>query len=208
LKTFRKFIVLVLLAGLAWTAWAVAAFYDLTVGLHVGDPVALERRIDWTSVRQALREDLQAGPPALARERPIDALLSTPAIINLLRTAKLDERGWETVALPIGTDVPAFDRNRIRYAFYSGSPFSFRVDVRPDNDVLSTPLVLLFRWTGDWRLVRIFLPTPAMPTLASIAPSPPAPPPPPGVHRAALYEECRPPSRASTPAAPWPGAPS
>jgi hypothetical protein len=189
LRKIRNFIVLLLVAGLAWTAWAAGAFYDLTVGLHDGDPVALERRIDWTSVRQALREDLQSGPVISTRGRTIDALLSTPAIANLLRTAKLDDRGWETVALPVANGSLAFNWQRIRYAFYTGSPFSFRVDVRPDSDTLTTPLVLLFRWTGDWRLVRVFLPAPALPTLASAPPSAPAPPLPPGAHRAALYEQ-------------------
>lgn len=190
MKKTRTFIVLLLVAGLAWTAWAAVAFYDLTIGLHEGDPVALERRIDWNSVRQALREDLQTSPIATTSNRSIDAMLSIPALTNLLRTAKLDDRGWETVALPSADAPLGFDWSRIRHAFFTGSPFYFRVDIQPNSETLTAPLVLLFRWTGDWRLVRVFLPAPATVTLASASPPPASEPPlPPGAQRAALFEE-------------------
>lgn len=196
LKKIGKFFVLLLVAGLAWTAWAAAAFYDLTTGLQSADPVALERRIDWVNVRRALREDLQASPIAEAGNRSVDALVSAPAIANLLRTAKLDDRGWETAAEQLPYVSPSFAWLRVRYAFYTGSPFSFRVDLRPDSDTPRPPLVLLFRWTGDWRLVRIFLPgqTQARPALASQSPPPPSPataavPLPSGAQRVMLFEE-------------------
>jgi hypothetical protein len=103
---------------------------------------------------------------------------------------------------------------RIRYAFFTGGPFAFRVDLRPDSDTVKRPLVLLFRWSGDWRLTRVFLPgdafgntppaaaaagqaaPPAAPQTATTAPaaSRPAPAPAPqsapaGSQKAILYEE-------------------
>lgn len=194
MRAISKFIVFVAVAGLAWSAWAAAAFYDLTVGLRDADPIALERRIDWTSVRQALREDLQAGPISPAGGRTVDALLSEHAIANLLQTLKLDDRGWDTAAQP-AEGAPDFGWYRIRYAFFSGSPFAFRVDILPDSATLSQPVVLLFRWTGDWRLVRVFLPArdPGLPTLASQSPPPAsglaASSASTGAPRATLYEE-------------------
>ena len=191
LKLFLKIVSLALLAGFAWTAWVAVAIYDLSSSLQSGDLVGLERRIDWANVRQGLRDDLLAKPLASTSDRSVDALLSRQSLINLLRTAKIDDRGWETVATP-ATDSSAFALSRIRYAFYTGSPFAFRVDLEPDGT--RTPLVLLFRWTGDWRLVRVFLPeaASAAPQLASQSPVPaeaPAPPLPPGTERASLYEE-------------------
>jgi len=88
-------------------------------------------------------------------------------------------------------------------------------DLKPDSDAVKRPLVLLFRWSGDWRLTRVFLPgdafgnttlqpanaqpsapaAPASPqTSAPTAPSPPsvaaaAKTAPPGSQRAVLYEE-------------------
>jgi hypothetical protein len=193
LKLFVKIVSLALLAGLAWTAWVAVALYDLSSSLQSGDLVGLERRIDWANVRQGLRDDLLAKPLASTSDRTVDALLSRQSLINLLRTAKVDDRGWETVAMP-AADSSAFALSRIRYAFYTGSPFAFRVDLAPDSDGTRAPLVLLFRWTGDWRLVRVFLPeaASAAPQLASQSAMPaeaPAPPLPAGTQRASLYEE-------------------
>jgi len=191
LKPFVKIVSLALAVGLAWTAWAVAAFYDLSSALQSGDPVGLERRIDWANVREGLRDDLSR--PSTPSSDRIDALLSRQSLINLLRTAKFDDRGWETVAMP-AADSPALTRSRIRYAFYTGSPFALRVDVAPDSETMQAPLVLLFRWTGDWRLVRVFVPDPASaaPQLASQSALPveaAAPPLPAETQRASLYEE-------------------
>jgi DUF2939 family protein len=192
LKPFVKIVSLALAVGLAWTAWAVAAFYDLSSALQSGDPVGLERRIDWANVREGLRDDLLSRPSTPTNDR-IDALLSRQSLINLLRTAKIDDRGWETVAMP-AAGGPAFAEGRIRYAFYTGSPFALRVDVAPDSETMQAPLVLLFRWTGDWRLVRVFVPDPAsaVPQLASQETRPveaAAPPRPAETQRASLYEE-------------------
>jgi hypothetical protein len=53
---------------------------------------------------------------------------------------------------------------QVRYAFFSGGPLSFRVDIDPDNAERSQrPVTLLFKWTGDWKLSRIFLPLDALP---------------------------------------------
>jgi DUF2939 family protein len=192
LKLFVKIGSLALLAGFAWSAWAVAAFYDLSSALQSGDPVGLERRIDWANVREGLRDDLLSRQSTPTSDR-IEALLSRQSLVNLLRTAKFDDRGWETVAMP-AADGRSLAGNRIRYAFYTGSPFALRVDVAPDNETMQAPLVLLFRWTGDWRLVRVLVPDPASaaPQLASQDALPVKAPPPPlpaETQRASLYEE-------------------
>jgi hypothetical protein len=202
--TFRKvarFIGLLVVAGLAWTAWAAGAFYDFRSGLQDADPVSLERRVDWSSVRQSLREDLQANPPTQSGgDRTVDALVSRQGIVNLLRTAKLDDRGWETAAATSSGNGQArvFGWHRIQYASFSGTPFALRVDIGPDSDSVKRPLVLLFKWMGDWQLTRILLPADAAfnalqtaqrpsPPGASAASQPQAREP--GTERVELYEE-------------------
>jgi hypothetical protein len=197
-----------------WCGWALYALYDLSSALDSEDAVALERRIDWASVRQGLREDLRVmlGSSRFGEAAPnstVDPLSTQRAVVALIRAARLNERGWE-IAQP-GQNGPAargFELLRIRYAFFTGGPFAFRVDLRPDSDTVKRPLVLLFRWSGDWRLTRVFLPgdafgnTPpaaaaapqAAPQTATTAPaaSRPAPVPqtaPPGSQKAILYEE-------------------
>jgi hypothetical protein len=159
-RKMRKFIFMLFVLGIAWTAWAAGALYDLWLGLQHADPIALERRIDWTSVRQALHDDLGAGRNGAGGERTLDDLLSRQSIANLLRTAKLD-RHEQTAAQsePGAASEQPFGWHRVRYAFFSGSPFALRIDVAADSDPIGRPMVLFFRWTGDWRLVRIFLPS-------------------------------------------------
>ena len=70
-----------------------------------------------------------------------------------------------------------FELIRIRYAFFTGGPFAFRVDLRPDSDTVKRPLVLLFRWSGDWRLTRVFLPTDAFGNTRPAAAAAPQPSP-------------------------------
>ena len=116
------------------------------------------------SVRQGLREDLRVmlGSSRFGEAAPdstVDPLSTQRAVVALIRAARLNERGWE-IAQP-GQNGPAsrgFELLRIRYAFFTGGPFAFRVDLRPDSDTVKRPLVLLFRWSGDWRLTRVFLP--------------------------------------------------
>jgi hypothetical protein len=48
---------------------------------------------------------------------------------------------------------------RVKYAFFSGGPFTFRVDVATDNaQAGERPVTLLFKWAGDWKLSRLFWP--------------------------------------------------
>jgi hypothetical protein len=200
--TFRKlarFIGLLVVAGLAWTAWAAGAFYDFRSGLQDADPVSLERRVDWSSVRQGLREDLQANPASQSgADRTVDALVSRQGIVNLLRAVKLDDRGWETAAATGSGNGQArvFGWHRIQYASFSGTPFALRVDISPDSDSVKRPLVLLFKWMGDWQLTRILLPADAAFNALQTAQGPrpsgasaTSPPREPGTERVELYEE-------------------
>jgi hypothetical protein len=113
-----------------------------------------------------------------------------------VRTAKFDAGGWDTAA-PASGRQQAFGWDRIGYAFFSGGPFAFRVDVKPDNADLKRPLVLLFGWRGDWKLTRVFVPATPAPGAAQVSPSPPRaaaskpqlPPAQPSTLRAVLFEE-------------------
>jgi DUF2939 family protein len=41
--------------------WPYYALYDLSSAVSAADPVGIERRIEWDSVRQGLRDDLRAA---------------------------------------------------------------------------------------------------------------------------------------------------
>ena len=169
------------LLAVLWCGWAAYALYDLSSALESEDAVGLERRVDWTRVREGLRDDLRVmlGSPRsgeLAPDRNVEPLIAQRSIIALVRSTRLNDSGWDMEPRP----GRGFDLLRIRYAFFTGGPFAFRVDLKPDSDSAKRPLVLLFRWTGDWRLTRVFLPGDAFgngpPTPATPQPSPPGAP--------------------------------
>ena len=55
-------VVLALVAAiiLGWIAWPYYTLYELSVAVREGDSAALENRVEWESVRQGLRGDLNA----------------------------------------------------------------------------------------------------------------------------------------------------
>jgi hypothetical protein len=132
---------IVLLAAFAWTAWAGYALYDLATAVQSLDPVALERRVDWVAVQQGLREDLAADSASSSD-------VTRQSVARAVRSARFGgaesngDRFW----------------SRIGYAGYTGGPFTFRVDLKPDGGAGDAPMILLFKWSGDWRLARVFLP--------------------------------------------------
>jgi hypothetical protein len=46
----------------------------------------------------------------------------------------------------------------VRYAFFNGGPFSFRVDVQPNNPDAGGVLRLDLKWSGKWQVDRVTLP--------------------------------------------------
>lgn len=165
LRQLGRLVVILLLVGFAWTAWAGYALYDLATAVHSLDPVALERRVDWVAVQQSLREDL------VARSASSDGV-TRQSVAQAVRKAKLD-----------GTELEdGRFWSRIEYMGYTGGPFAFRVDLKPDGGTDDAIMTLLFKWSGDWRLARVFLPgatasTPApFAQRADVFPTPPAPP--------------------------------
>ena len=69
-------------------------------------------------------------------------------------------------AVSVAAEPPVeghFDLDRVRYAFFTQDPLTFRIDMAspPDSDVKGNATLLL-KWSGDWRLSRIFLPADAL----------------------------------------------
>jgi DUF2939 family protein len=171
---FILFIVIVL----GWTAWPYYAVYDFANALDQGDQVALEHRVDWDSVRRGLRDDILSkddvatsllanglvalvGPTVI--NNIIDSYVTPRGIANLIRS------GRPSIPNAAQTENSAADQSsasrlrlhweQVRYAFFSGGPLTFRVDIASDKTQSGQPPVtLLFKWAGDWKLSRLFLP--------------------------------------------------
>ena len=177
-------IVVVVAIAVLWMLWPYYALYDLVNSLNQADPAGLERRIEWTSVRRGLREDLSArfqravaqdeanqgfpgavfgrglatalGPSLI--EKIVDVVATPQALASLIAQQKLGDplanapgrAGMEAASKKDGLHL-----DMVKYAFFSGSPVAFRVEIAPAANDRGAPLIFLFRWNGDWRLTRI-----------------------------------------------------
>lgn len=204
------------LAGLLWIAWPYYSLYELTVALQKGDALSLESEIDWNSVREGLRGDLNAmllkslrsdksgaggglaavlGPAII--NQMVDGYVTPQTIAYLIRDGKpmvpqavaskqagqrsgpqytseeiasllnrteADRPSKNGMAAPADGNRKSeqrstqFEANQIRYAFFSGGPFSFKVEILPANSQTTDPVTLLFKWSGSWKLTRVVLP--------------------------------------------------
>lgn len=169
------------LAILGWIAWPYYVVFSLFNAVHDGDVATLEKRVDWARLRDALRGDLNVSILKMMNDKgnADDALgkgfaaVLGPAVINNMVDGYVTPQGIAALARnqkqpESSGGVPAFknidqirnvDWDRITYAFFEGSPFSFRVDVRSPDAKDNRPVGLELGWSGDWRLVRIRLPS-------------------------------------------------
>ncbi|WP_439366042.1 DUF2939 domain-containing protein [Bradyrhizobium sp. DASA03005] len=170
------------LATAGWVAWPYYAVLSLMQAARDGDVSTLEKRVDWTTFRQGLRGDLNAqllqnvrskdasnatanglaavvGPAVI--NQMIDGYVTPQAIAALVKSENDKSSGDKT---PEGIDKSAslvrrIQWDQVKYAFFAGSPFSFRVDILPNNDsTIHTPIGFEFAWSGDWQLKHIALP--------------------------------------------------
>lgn len=181
----KKLIAGVIAVAVLWSIWPYYALYELANSLNQADPIGLERRIDWSSVRQGLREDLNtfllrdvaqkmtgqglpgaalgAGVaamigPALVK-KTLDAFATPQTIAALIAQGKMS--GPSVRATGFGaaeaSNKETLHLGMLKYAFFSRDPFTFKVEVAPSAKASEAPLILLFNWNGDWRLTRILV---------------------------------------------------
>jgi Protein of unknown function (DUF2939) len=185
----RRVVAVIAIATLGWGAWPYYALYDLITAVKNGDAVALEERVAWDSVRQGLRGDLNAffiqilsananvhkdagaalgvglaatfGPAII--NQLIDSYVTPQSISTLIRTGKpsVPIGGALTADNASGEQKHQLDLEQVRFAFFSGGPFTFKVEI-VERASVQKELGLLFKWSGDWKLTRIILPAAAM----------------------------------------------
>lgn len=142
-----------------WTVWPYWAIYDLQSALVRGDKVRLSSLVDWSQVREGVREDMKAafagrlvgGDP---RSRVLGQALGSAAIDRIVETqinpAMLSEvaKGGRTDPDPMG---------QVRYAFFEGSPLVFRMDIGSTFSTQEERTIYLLEWNLGWKLKRIII---------------------------------------------------
>lgn len=175
-----------------WVAWPYYTAYGLVVATRTGDVSFLENHVAWNSVREGLRNDLNAaflqklaadtnissGKPGAALgagfaavlgpaivDRMVNAYVTPQVVANLNRKSNADIAAAEP-AVPAASNISEAIKsarnirwNEIKYAFFAGGPFTFRIDFLPETNAPSQHTIsLLFKWNGSWKLTRILLP--------------------------------------------------
>lgn len=95
----------------------------------------------------------------------IETYVTPVGIASLIRIGKTSALGQPAgapgtaQAATAGTagEQRAINWDSVSWAFFSGGPATFRADIKTDPQA-RRPVTLIFRWDGDWRLSRIFLP--------------------------------------------------
>jgi hypothetical protein len=180
----KKLIAGAIAVAVLWAIWPYYALYELANSLNQADPIGLERRIDWSSVRQGLREDLNtflsrnvqeiAGQglpgaalgagvaamigPALIK-KTLDAFATPQTVAALIARGKTSGSSVSAIGsgAPEASNKETLHLGMLKYAFFSRDPFTFKVEVAPSANASEAPLILLFKWNGDWRLTRILV---------------------------------------------------
>ena len=142
-----------------WVAWPYWAIYDLQTALVNGDKVRLASLVDWTSVRDGVREDLKVAytKKIVATDPRLQALteaMSSAAIdrvvneqINASSLSEMARNGLRD-SNPMG---------QVRYAFFEGSPLVFRMDIGAEFSTEQERTIYLLEWSLGWRLKRIIV---------------------------------------------------
>lgn len=142
-----------------WTAWPYWAIYDLQTSLDRGDKVRLASLVDWTSVREGIRDDLKAAytNKIVAPDPRIQALsqaMSGAAIDRIVDAQVNPSSLAELTRSGFGASDPM---GQIRYAFFEGSPLVFRMDIGPAGSISEQQTIYLLEWSLGWRLKRIIV---------------------------------------------------
>jgi hypothetical protein len=197
-------LMVLILVTLGWLVWPYYALYELASALREGDTAGLENRIAWDSIRQGLRDDLNsislqklstnssdAGIAAILApgivNQIVEGYVTPTAVANLIRAGRHSAAAKDAATASqdiIASELPHLSLRQVKYAFFSGGPFAFKVEVIPDNErskqnpltstfrwSRDTPVTLLFRWSGNWKLTRIMLSADAMDPVQRDVPS-------------------------------------
>lgn len=111
-------------------------------------------------------------------DRMIDSYVTPQAVAAVNHTNKADGAPSETANAANIFDTSIESARHIRwdqlkYAFFSGGPLSFLVEIVPDHDPpFQNPTGFRFQWDGNWKLSRIILSSEAIDSLSAAVNNP------------------------------------
>ena len=166
----------VALAGAVWLMWPYYTAYSIGQAINDGDTATLESRVSWSSVRQGIKDDvnarfLNAGQDkanpfaglvatlAPAVTSMIDAFITPAGMAALIRKRDPKVANQEISGQPNGrVEDQKLQLGNVKYAFFTG-PTSFLIvlgDSRKSDDTL-LEITMRFQDFG-WKITRVYLP--------------------------------------------------
>jgi DUF2939 family protein/uncharacterized protein DUF4339 len=131
---------------------------DLGAGLAVVlGPAIINQVIDNYVTPQGITNLIRTGKPAnIGADQKVDNATPPPDGKDAAndRSQNLPDKNSKTTLAAkqkLGLD-------RVIYAFFLGSPFTFKVDLKTDPDPEPKIISLIFRWSGNWKLTRVLVP--------------------------------------------------
>jgi len=162
--TGRKPVIGALVAILmAYAVYPYIALYRLGHALRSGDAVSLETMVDWSSVREGIKEDicdLVIDQPMEARSGgqlpPFGAGFMRGIATNVVDRQVTPEALAAAGQLPDAKPAVGGGTMRVRWAFFA-SPAAFVVDLAAPGQVEPIRLQMDLR-DGHWQVTRVWLP--------------------------------------------------
>jgi Protein of unknown function (DUF2939) len=161
----KKAIIGVFLAvAVAYVAYPYVTLYRLGQAIRSGDASSLETMVDWSSVREGIKEDicdLVIDEPAEAKaggQLPPFGAGFVRGITGNAVDAKVTPQALAAVAAqePIARPDPKGSPVRVSWAFFAG-PTEFLVALRTPGRAEPINLQMEFR-VGAWQVTRVWLP--------------------------------------------------
>src|SRR5262249_5982202 len=153
----------VLESGVAWDSVRQGLRSDLTAAFLKS--LSNDANKGNSAPRAGLDTGLAAAMAPAIMDKMLDAFITPQAIAAISSqkngsppvedTASSPAKLSQAIQLPGSTNWRA-----VEYMFFSGDPFTFKVQVRPERDPpLKNPFTLIFNWSGGWKLTRFILPS-------------------------------------------------
>jgi len=159
----KPLIGLLLAVGLTYGVYPYLTLYRLGQAIRSGDAVSLQAMVDWTSVREAIKEDICDlvidQPPqeqADGKLPPFGAGFVRGIATNVVDRQVTPEALVAAAQLPDAPEVTRGAAVQVRWAFFAG-PAAFVVDLRTPGQAMPIRLQMDLRG-GTWHVTRVWLP--------------------------------------------------
>ena len=157
---YGPYVAVVAVLAVIWTIWPYWALYRLQTAMAGGDQVTLASAVDWQAVRAGIGDDLKAAYTAkIAAADPRAQQLAQAISASLIdRTVQTQINAGTLAGLAqAGPGVGSNPMENVRYAFFQGSPFIFRVNLGPEGSDVDRQTIYLMEWNRGWQLKRVLV---------------------------------------------------